>query len=319
MSLRFFLMMGCVLLLTGCPHSHEMHAPKVSVPAVHSGQEHRQVAVFTRVKVKGHLNVSLHTSYSHPQVILRGDPRDLPFVITTVTNGVLHVTLGTGHPYYAGVDVEIHSHHLSAFEYHGVGTITAPNLHSSSLDLVLDNPGRTTIHGQIELRKLELKGGGYTEISGINSPYLQINIADQSTVRLAGVVNLATLDMRHGGRLSLYWVKSRQLIVRGADKAFIQLAGFTSQLDVELWGEAHFNGRYLRAQRAFVKTHGKSVADMSAVMRQHTLASDTSDIHFYNLPAMKADFMANNGAVLDMRDLGMPFLQENTPYNKYEY
>ena len=34
---------------------------------------------------------------------------------------------------------------------------------------------------------------------------------------------------------------------------------------------------------------------------------------------MKADFMANNGAVLDMRDLGMPFLQENTPYNKYEY
>ncbi len=31
---------------------------------------------------------------------------------------------------------------------------------------------------------------------------------------------------------------------------------------------------------------------------------------------MKADFMANNGAVLDMRDLGLPFTQEYNQYNK---
>ena len=103
------------------------------------------------------------------------------------------------------------------------------------------------------------------------------------------------------GRLSLYWVKSRELTIRARGKSFIQLAGVVDKLDVELWGQAHFGGRYLRAMRSFVKTHNQSVAEISAVKRQHTLASDTSDIHFYNIPTMKADFMANNGAVLDMR------------------
>ena len=106
------------------------------------------------------------------------------------------------------------------------------------------------------------------------------------------------------------------MVVRARDQSFIQLAGAVGKLDVELWGKACFRGRYLRADRAFVKTHDVSVAEISAVKRQHTLANDASDIHFYNVSTMKADFMGFDGAVLDMRDLGLPFTQEYTRYNK---
>ena len=315
MFLRYFLMLSCVVLVAGCPRSSEVHTPVAPV-VIQSSQQNRQVPAFTRVSVKGRLNVSLHTGYRHPHVVLRGDSRDLANVVVNVVNGVLQVTLGPDYPRYSGVQVDIDSRYLNSFEYHGAGLVTGTQLHTGLFEVLIDNKGQTTLQGQIGLRKLDVRGGGYTEISGVNSPYLLVAISGKSSVRLAGVVNLATLDMNKEGRLSLYWIKSRELTVRGRGKAFIQLAGVVDKLNVELWGEARFNGRYLRAERSFVKTHNKSVAEISAVKRQHTLASDNSDIQFYNIPVMKADFMSYSGAVLDMRDLSLPFIQEYNQYNK---
>ena len=313
MFLRYLLVICCVVLTAGCPRSTDVYS---SAAEAQSHQQNRHVSGFTRVYVKGLLNVSLRTGSSHPNVILRGDPRDLAHVVTNVVNGLLQVTLKDGYPQYGDVQVDVNSRYLNSFEYHGTGVITGTQLHTGLLDVLLDNKGKTTLQGQIGLRKLVVQGGGYTEISGVNSPYLLINISGKSIVRLAGVVNLTSLDMNKDGRLSLYWVKSKELIVRGRGKAFIQLAGAVDKLHVELWGASRFNGRYLRAQRAFVKTHNYSVAEISAASRQHTLASDASDIHFYNIPVMKADFMSNAGAVLDMRDLGSPFVQEYNQYNR---
>ncbi len=314
MLLRYFLMSCFVLLMTGCPRLFDVHTPVANTH--YDNQQNRQVQAFTRVNVKGALNVSLHTGYPHPKVSLRGDPRDLAHVTTNVVNGVLRVTLSRGFPRYGGVQVDVNSHYLNSFEYHGAGMVTGSALHTHLLDLVLDNHSKTILQGKIGLRKLDVKGDGYTEISGIDSPYLLVNISGKSTVRLAGVVNLTALDMQKDGRLSLYWIKSKELMIRGHGKAFIQLAGIVDKLHVELWGSARFNGRYLRAERSFVKTHDRSVAEISAVKRQHTLARDTSDIHFYNIPVMKTDFMTNDGAVLDRRDLSPPFIQEYNQYNK---
>lgn len=311
MLLRFLLIICCVLLVTGCPRSTAVYTPTAN-----NSQQIRQTPTFTRVNVVGRMNVRLHTGHSHQKVILLGDSRDLAKVVTKVVNGTLYVAASTDSPHYGAIQIEINSRYLNSFEYHGAGTVTGTQLRTSLLDVLLDNKGKTTLQGQIGLRKLVVRGGGYTEISGINSPYLTINIADKSIVRLAGVVNLATLDMLKDGRLSLYWVKSKELIIRGGGQSFIQLAGIVDKLHVELRGESRFNGRYLRAVRAFVKTYNKSVAEISAVERQHTLASDHSDIHFYNIPAMKADFMSYAGAVLDMRDLGLPFVQEYNQYNQ---
>ena len=103
--------------------------------------------------------------------------------------------------------------------------------------------------------------------------------------------------------------------MRERGNAFVQLAGIADRLDVELWGNARFRGRYLRANTLFVKTHDSSLAEVSAVKRQHTLASGSSDIHFYNIPQLKTDLMAFNGAVLDMRDWNNPWTQEYNQYN----
>ncbi|WP_133127619.1 GIN domain-containing protein [Legionella nagasakiensis] len=308
---RSFLLVFCTLLLMACSR------PPVAVsPVVHSTKQIRSVSAFTRVRVSGNINVSLHTGYSRPQVILRGDPRDLAFIATRVVRGTLVVELAKGLPHYGSVQAEIRGHYLNSFVYQGAGVIVGTKMHSSLLDVVIDNKGTTTLGGYLGLRKLELSGEGQVQINDIHSQMLNLKLAGRTNVRLNGVVNVASLNMEENARLSLYWVKSKVLRVRGRDHAYIQLAGIADKLLVELCDSAHFNGRYLRASRAFIKTHDQSLAEISSVDRQHTLASDTSNIYFYNIPEMRTDFMAFNGSVLDMRDWNMPFMQEYNRYNK---
>ena len=312
MFARSFLIIFFVLLAASCARHSEQNPHFVA----HNIQQNRHVQAFTRVTVDGAFNVGLHTGRSHPNVTLKGDASDLANVKTTVINGALHVNLRKHYIPHAAVQVEIDSRYLNSFEYHGNGLVTGYQLRTSLFEAVLDNQGKTILQGRIGLRRLVVSGNGYTEIAGINSPSLQIKLSDDPKVRLAGFANITSLDLNNDGWLSLYWVKSKSLIVRGHGKALIQLAGIVDKLDVELWGAARFKGRYLRAQYAFVKTHGQSVAEISAVKRQHTLANDNSDIRFYNIPVMKADFMGADGAVLDLRDLASPFVQEYDEYNK---
>ena len=315
MLMRFLFLMCCALLIAGCSLSPHVKSPMpTSMPLSH--QLVRHPAAFTRIKVTGKMDVNLRTGHAQPRIILRGNPQDLPQVITTVTNGTLVVSLPKHYPKFGRVAIEIDTHHLNAFEYHGKGEVSGNHLRTRLLDLVLDNKGRNIFQGQIGLHQLVILGNGYTEINGIHSPFLMVKFSGRPKVRLGGSVNISVLDMNKGGSLTLYWVKSKVLTVRARDNALIQLAGVVEHLDVELWGAAQFKGRYLRAERAFVKTHNQSIAEISAVKRHHTLAKDASDIQFFNIPVMKADFMANNGAVLDMRDLGSPYVQEYNQYNK---
>ncbi len=315
MIARLLLLLSIVVLFSGCSHKAQVQTQSLG-PFMANVKQSRAVASFNRVYVDGKIDVTFHTGSSSPHVIVTADPRDLSYVTTTVYNGSLHVTIGAGYPHFGRVKIEIYSHYLNDFEYHGAGIIKAQGLRTSLLDLLLDNQGETKLQGNIGLHQLKVMGSGYTEIRGIQSAGLLINLSGKAKVRLAGVVNISRLDLNKDSWLSLYWVKSRLLTIRARDNSKLQLAGVADKLDVELWGAAQFKGRYLRAERAFVKTHDKSVAEISAVKRQHTLARDASDIQFFNIPVMKADFMANNGAVLDMRDLNSPFIQEYNQYNK---
>src|SRR5690606_38096143 len=108
------------------------------------------------------------------------------------------------------------------------------------------------------------KGNGLVHISGVSSQNLQVSLQGNPKVQLTGMASLAKLNIDGGGWLSLYWVKSDTLTINAKKTAKIQLAGIVNRLNVELWGNAQFKGRYLRAQRSFVKTHNKSTAEISA-------------------------------------------------------
>ncbi|KTC88035.1 MULTISPECIES: GIN domain-containing protein [Legionella] len=304
----FFLIFS--LLLSSC-----IHQPQVLPPTLKGRAQEHFVPPFTQVRVEGIINVSLHSGYKHQEIILRGDPRDLGNVLIEPKGNNLLIKLPKGHPNFGEVTAEIHANVLKGFSYEGEGTIVGNNIHSGFLELSIDNSGDTTLGGYIVLRKLKASGGGNIQISGVNTQYLQLDIINKTKVQLSGVISLSRINLADNSLLCMYWVKSPLLSICQRGKSLVQLAGTVDKLDVELWDSAHFNGRYLRAKNAFVKTHDRSVADIMAIKHQHTLATDSSDIYFYKVPKTSADFMAYAGSVLDMRDWNRPELHDYTRYN----
>lgn len=305
-----------VFFLVGCSR----HGQLPPAPVIHysssSAQQCRPVAAFNQVDVQGRININLHTGYRKPQVLLTGDPRDLAAVKTVVSQNTLYVILGNGYPRFGPVNADIRTRFLNRVRYVGAGSIRGSQLNTSYLDLYLENQGTTRLAGNIGLQRLKIVGSGLTQINGISSRNLSIYLKGNPKVQLTGFTNLARLNIDGDAWLSLYWIKSNNLTIRAKNASKVQLAGIVNRLDVELWGVAQFKGRYLRAQRSFVKTHDKSVAEISAVNHQSNLATDASDIYYFNIPTTRADFMAFNGSVLDLREWSQFDMQDFNRYNK---
>lgn len=314
---RYYLLFLMVFFLASCAHQESNKAPSSAEFMQHqSGKVVRSVKSFSQIEATGQVNITLHTGYKKPRVVLTGDLRDLAEVKTVVVYNTLHLVLGEGYPKFGPVHADIQGQYLTRFSFKGKGQINGSQLHTNYFELFIHNKGTTKLGGSIGLHRLDTKGSGVVEISGINSRDLQINVlSGNPKLLLSGAANLTNLALAGDAWLSMYWVKSDHLAIKAKEHAKIQLAGVVNVLEVDLWDRAHFKGRFLRAQRSFVKTRGHSTAEISSVNHQSTLATDASDIYYYNLPNTRQDFMAYDGSVLDMREWSRFELRDFDRYN----
>jgi hypothetical protein len=303
------------LLLSGCLPQINSVVKMPSTRIIKTLQK-RATPQFNQVVVVGKVNIILHTGYKKSSVVLHGGVNDLSQVRIVVQNNQLVITSDLSYAKLNDVTIDIYTNHLNAFTYRGVGLIEGTYLSSNSLDLILTNPGHTLLRGRFNLHRFEINGPGFVEIDGVKTKHLQLKMHGNPHVKLRGTINLSSLYLDGQGWLDLYWIKSNHLTIRAKEHSFIQLAGVTNQLDLELWDYAIFNSRYLRAKKTFAKTHDHSIASITALDKQHTLANDASDIYFYKIPNMKTDFMAYAGAVLDMRDWNRYEQRDYDNYNK---
>lgn len=291
---------------------HSSHAQPIQSPT-----QTMPIPSFSAVKIHGNVNINLHTGYNRPALTLMGDPKDLANVKIEVVEDVLFISLKEPSSPNKSISADIRTRYLNGLEYHGTGIITGERLRANLERLIIDNHGSTTLKGTVLLSYVNIRGDGLTQISGVKSRHLHVKLAEHAKLRLTGVAALKHLEMEGDSWFSLAWLKTPTLILCASNKAYIELAGIVNKLDAQLWNSAKLNARYLRARRAFVKTHDNSVAEIAATAHQHTLATDASDIRFYNLPDMKTDFMNFDGAVLDMRAFNTAFDEEPRAYDNY--
>lgn len=310
------------LIVSACTHHKRPVVPKEEPPKVVKKASHvvtakHQVNKFHFIKLQGQIDVKVRSGFSKPMVILRGDPRDLQQVITQSHGDTLLVSLGKGYPKYGPVRAEVRGRYINGIAYQGHGNLSAPNLKSNDLVLDLNNSGVTNINGYIMLSKARFTGNGLYTISGVHSDDIKIVMDGRARVDMKGEASVHNLQVNGDGKFRFHWIKGAWLRLRAGGRSQIQLAGIVDKLDVELTDQAKFEGRYLRADRAFVKTDDESIARISAVLRQHTLARGRSDIYFYNLSQMRTDFMADDGSVLDMRSWSLRAIDEYSEWNKW--
>lgn len=316
----------CVLL-GGCRGGHEalpQHPAGNRHHAQHSVTVTRHLSPFVNVNIdiKRPIHVRLHTGAGRPQVILKGDADSLAPIQTKVNHHTLYVTLDNAQSdaqktRYGVVTIDIYMQTIHQFIFQGNARIVGDHLTSQNLELSLNNAGTTRLNGQMNLRKLNIAGMGYTEINGIKSAHLQVHLEGSPKVQLTGVANISEMVVLGSPKISFYWLKSPVFKLRArGEGGVIQIGGVADKLDVELSGGIRFDGRYIRAKDTFVRTRGHSIAYISTALHQHTLAMDASDIYYYNLPVTNSNFMAKNGAVLDMRSWELMLEQGFSEYNE---
>lgn len=272
---------------------------------------------FSAVRVLGDMDVHLHTGYRHSSVQIKTSSEELKKIQTCTTpSGILTIKYTKGTHVFGKVSINVYTHYLNGFSYHGKGTIIGEHLSANLNRLVIENEGTTRLGGTLRLGFVEMRGEGFTEMRGVVGPHMHVKLAQKAKLKMTGTVGLRRLDMTDGTWFSLSWVQSPTMIVRLCGTAYAQLAGAVNKLDAEVRGLSQLNARFLQARRTYVKAFDNSLARIATTKYQHTLASDAADIRFYNLPLMKADFMAFDGAVLDMRAFNTAFVKQITPYNE---
>lgn len=285
------------MVLTACSWQGLVH--HANQPLV-AAKQTRVVAPFDQVRVVGTFDVSLHTGFRQDRVMIQTWSTRTPVIRTEVKDHILQVVCEDNCPKNRGMTLRIETRQLHSFSYQGKGDIIGQHLNTPYLNLSIDNPGRTMLGGSLGLKRVVLVGGWVT-LTGVRTNALDLTIKRHARVQIAGRVRLAKLLLENDSWLSLYWLTADRLKLRAFGKTVIQFAGKARFLDLELWDRARFKGRYFKVNELFATTHDHAVAEINTLKHQHTLARDVSDIYFYEVPESREDFMAYNGAVLEMR------------------
>ncbi len=281
--------------------------PPAENPFYLNGPVVRQLGYFTNIVISGNIDVDIKTGVQNSEVVLTGDKETIKQVQISQKNGTL--TMGLAPQFFvsysgpARVHAEILTHYLNNLTLKKYsGHLQAINLNVPYFNANLDHSGTVLLSGKIGLDDLKVSGSGVTKIAGVDSESLSIYMQDKPAVDMTGVANVQLINASGSGRLRLYWVDSSDLSIVQSGKTWVELAGIANHVMIHLKDSAHFDGRYLRTIVGYAKTQDKSVADVQFLRSQAVLANDNSTISFYGQPPYKADFMARNGAVLDMDD-----------------
>lgn len=262
-----------------------------------------KVAAFDEVAISGirNLNIQLIASTRDHDVRVVGHPKAIKQMKIKSADGKLHVYTQHYAEFTKPVLLVIRTNKLHALNYRGRGHLTVIDVNSPMLDLDIDSKGMTQISGpRVGLHKVAIRGAGPVIINGVNTTDLSLNADGHNDITLRGYVALRHLFYHGDGKFKATGIATPRLVVRGGGSGTIYLSGRVGEFDVILHDSIRLNARKLIGRRVFAKTYNRSVAELHSTHAQHVLASDASDIYFYKNSEFKADYMAYNGAVLDM-------------------
>ena len=263
-----------------------------------------QLASFTTLIINGHFDIIIKTGYKKHKIIVHGTEEAIKDVVSYVDNRAL--TLTTAHKHHTlsnRTEVTIYAKRLLFVDYLGSGNIRAENVDIPSLNIRHDTLGSVNISGKVGIHKLVLENSGSVNITGLSSNHLVLINHGNNLVRLKGTSNLKRLDFGGDGLVDLHWIDSPYIRITGHDTAVARLAGKVETLDVVLHNRAYMNARYLRANKAYVKTYDYARADLHVNKRLSTLAMGKSNIYYYQKAKMIAAYLGKSGAVLDMQQI----------------
>ncbi len=197
---------------------------------------------------------------------------------------------------------------LSRISHSGPGTISVIGAYSPNLNLTVNGAGSVNVSGRVNVHMINHAGNGSVSVIGANSTALTIYACGSGCTTVAGYANLRKLTAVDNTQVYLYWVNTKSAYITERGNARVGLAGSSYNLNVDITGTSRFEGQYLHACNAYVRTRNSSHANVESDGKIFAAASDNSSIYIFGSPNNVSRFMANAGTVLPVwnDDTSMP-------------
>lgn len=303
----FFLLCWLGLLIApaafawGCHKAKAADTTYTSYPASIQSQQFASEP-FSAVDVSGPISVQINAGSRRYALQLVGDTASLSHVYAAVREGVLYLGLQphTKPTQVGNVLAKVYMPQLSLLRYNGTGGVSGSNL-TGPLSVSAGGSGDIILVGKnIDVRDVYTAGSVNVHILGVNSTSLNVYEGGTGNINLAGTAVLQSVTYNGNGTLSIEWVNTSNIKVVGAGKGRIFLAGVTNFLDATLSDYMFLDARYLHANRVLVNTRNHARADVWPQDNLTALATDGSNIYYYNDPTFEGGYMRTKGAVLRM-------------------
>lgn len=263
---------------------------------------------FHHIIISGNIkSVRLHPTRGTPYMIVNGAQEDIQANEFYVEGDWLKAHVGEGYPKFGEMSVDIWVNNLQSMNIKADIPVEGYQLYSDGLSIFTVGSPDIHLTGNILLEQVRIAGRTKLKVEGVHTKRLDLHMNGASYAKLQGDIGIFKLDIRGHSALNMHWVKTYKLKFTLSGYANVQMAGFVQVLDLDMYDHSKFGGRYLRANRVFVKTSDCSEAQISAVRSQHTYALDRSHIDYFNVPLMKTDLMVLNGETLDLREWSQRF------------
>jgi hypothetical protein len=263
---------------------------------------------FHHLFISGNIkSVRLHPTRGTPYMVVHGAHEDIQANEFFIENDCLKAHVGEGYPKYGEMSLDIWVNHLQSMNIKADIPVEGYQLASDGLSIFTAGSPDIHLTGRIVLEQVRIAGRTQLKVEGVYTKRLDLHMNGASYAKLQGDIGIFKLDIRGHSALNMHWVKTYHLKFTLSGYANVQMAGYVQVLDLDMYDHSKFGGRYLRANRVFVKTSDCSEAQISAVRSQHTYALDRSHIDYFNVPLMKTDLMVLNGETLDLREWNQRF------------
>lgn len=254
---------------------------------------------FSDIKFEGDIDVTIEPARRGSKLVLVGDSRDLEKVVSQQNGNKVFVSTIFSAPRHGPIKAIMSSAKLRKLSYEGTGNISGKGLRTSRMDLQLYINGKVDLAGRLDIKRLAVTGKNKVKLSKVTSRDMSIKMNGDADVKIDGMVNLRKMRYQGSGKLAMYWVNTPDLVVEGQGSAKVYLAGVAHYLHATIGGSSELDARYLRVSKSYVKAKDHATVRLVPIKELNAFASDHGHIYYYKSPRFKAEYMAQNGSILN--------------------
>lgn len=150
------------------------------------------------------------------------------------------------------------------------------------------------------LSVINVWGNASVTVTGAHSSGLSIYARDWAQVTVHGEVNLRRIETCSNRNIIVNRTHSRHLIIAASGLGTIYVNGTANILSTRLWQKSCLEAQNLRTQQVYIDSYGESIGKVWPIFALYAFAADKGNVYFYHKPKVLMRHTEESGNILQV-------------------